>query len=156
MSRQARASTVARREEVFRLLARGATHKAIARHLRVSRTSVVGDVQAIRGDIRDRLRRDPDAAERIGLLLAKLEFGVEDAWRNYDAADFDDARAVALRVVLLAAQQRVEFLLDVGLMPRSLGRPDVVTVCIQRGHPVLAAYLRCANRTPAAPRLRRR
>ncbi len=47
MSRQARASTVARREEVFRLLARGATHKAIARHLRVSRTSVVGDVQGV-------------------------------------------------------------------------------------------------------------
>ncbi len=134
MPRPVRVSTAERRERVFRLLASGTTHKAIARHLRVSRTSVVGDVQAIRGDIRDRLRRDPGAAERIGFLLAKLEFGLEDSWRNYDSADSDDARAVALRVVLLAAQQRVEFLLDVGLVPRSLGRPAAVTVRVQRGH----------------------
>ena len=118
MARPVRASTAERRETVFRLLAGGATHRAIAQRLRVSRTSVVADVQGLRGEIRERLRRDPEAAERVGWLMAKLQFGIEDAWRNYDSAGSDAARAVALRVVLAAARQRVDFLLDVGLVER--------------------------------------
>jgi hypothetical protein len=107
-----------RRRQVWEMILKGVPETVISKAFGVHRNTIINDVRVLRRRHRGQVS-DADVKEEVGDAVAKFDFIFTQALSDYGTAEKDNLKAQYLEKALNALREKVKFMVEVGVLPKS-------------------------------------